>query len=152
MIFNIFKATSKVIYHEDDTITVKYPSVKGQAEVVEISADWAAVLVDLDRHEYNSNRRETRRHCSLEDFDMYGDFFIGDDDVECNVIINEATRELYAALDSLSPAQRKLVIDVYFNKVKQKDLAAQRGVRSAAISGQLRTALRHLKKFFESQP
>ena len=45
--------------------TYKYEFVTEAVEV-EISEEWAAVLYELDRREYNNNHTETRRHISLD--------------------------------------------------------------------------------------
>lgn len=33
---------------------------------IEVSEDWANLVIDLDRQEYNNNHAETRRHVSYE--------------------------------------------------------------------------------------
>lgn len=147
----IIARPSKTTSNDNGKYTVSYFFADG-IQRIEIDTKWAAVLAELDREEYNANHRETRRHCSLDGFDADGEFFLAGDDAVGGIAALESSLELTAALDSLSPDQRELVVQVYFNKAKQKDIAAKKGVSPAAVSGQLKTALRHLKKFFESHP
>ena len=44
---------------------IKY-EFANETVTIEVEDQWATVLVDLDREEYNDNHRETRRHCSLD--------------------------------------------------------------------------------------
>ena len=39
---------------------------------VDIDDEWANILIDLDRVEYNNDHAETRRHCSLDEYDADG--------------------------------------------------------------------------------
>lgn len=44
---------------------IKY-AFANETVTIEVEDQWATVLVDLDRQEYNIDQKETRRHCSLE--------------------------------------------------------------------------------------
>ena len=48
---------------------IEYKFVTGTVEV-EVPDVWGTVLVDLDRQEYNNDHKETRRHCSLEAYNL----------------------------------------------------------------------------------
>ena len=48
---------------------IKYEFANETVEV-EVSEEWGSIVVDLDRQEYNANHRETRRHCSLEAYNL----------------------------------------------------------------------------------
>ena len=39
---------------------------------VDVDDEWANILIDLDRVEYNNDHAETRRHCSLDEYDADG--------------------------------------------------------------------------------
>ena len=45
---------------------ITYKFVTGEVAEVEVSEEIGAVIVDLDRQEYNNDHKETRRHYSLE--------------------------------------------------------------------------------------
>ena len=42
-------------------------SFSNERVTIEISDEWAGVLAELDREEYNNDHAETRRHVSLDD-------------------------------------------------------------------------------------
>ena len=44
---------------------IKYEFATETVEI-EVTDDWGAIVVDLDRQDYNTDHKETRRHCSLE--------------------------------------------------------------------------------------
>ena len=48
---------------------IEYKFVTGTVEV-EVPDEWGTVLVDLDRQEYNNDHKETRRHCSLDAYNL----------------------------------------------------------------------------------
>ena len=41
-------------------------SFSNESEIIEVSDEWADILEELDRIEYNNNHAETRRHVSLD--------------------------------------------------------------------------------------
>lgn len=48
---------------------IKYEFATETVEV-EVSEEPGTAIVDLDRREYNINHKETRRHCSLDAFNL----------------------------------------------------------------------------------
>lgn len=50
-------------------------------------------------------------------------------------------------MESLSPAQRELVLKVFFEKVRVVDIARAEGVTEAAIRNRLQKIYTRLKKF-----
>ena len=42
-------------------------SFSNESVIIEVSDEWADILEELDRIEYNNNHAETRRHVSLDD-------------------------------------------------------------------------------------
>lgn len=51
------------------------------------------------------------------------------------------------AMEALSPAQRELVLKVYFEKVRITDIARAEGVTEAAIRNRLKKIYARLRKF-----
>ena len=45
---------------------ITYKFVTGEVTEVEVSEEIGAVIIDLDRQEYNNDHKETRRHYSLD--------------------------------------------------------------------------------------
>ena len=125
---------------------IKYAFATETIEV-EISEKDANIIVDLDRQEYNANHKETRRHCSLDAFNLDDALFPSDDNVEAEVAAKDEKRRLYAAIAKLSPRQQYLIRQVYFEGRKYTDIAREEGVDRSAISHATDRALKRLKKF-----
>lgn len=125
---------------------IKYAFATETIEV-EISEKDANIIVDLDRQEYNVNHKETRRHCSLDAFNLDDALFPSDDNVEAEVAVKDENRRLHAAIAKLSPRQRYLIRQVYFEGRKYTDIAREEGVDRTAISHATDRALKRLKKF-----
>ena len=125
---------------------IKYAFATETIEV-EISEKDANIIVDLDRQEYNVNHKETRRHCSLDAFNLDDALFPSDDNVEAEVAVKDENRRLHAAIAKLSPRQQYLIRQVYFEGRKYTDIGREEGVDRTAISHATDRALKRLKKF-----
>lgn len=128
---------------------IKYQFADGTTTEVEVSEEIGAVILDLDRQEYNVNHRETRRHCSLEAFDLDGNLLPSKDDVETDFIESEENGRLHDAISQLNPRQQKLINAIYFEGRKVTDLAQEEGVHWTAITHAVERALRKLEKILK---
>lgn len=117
---------------------------------IEVSEEWAAVLAELDRQEYNSNQRETRRHCSLDAFNSGNDYLPSEDDVEGDVLEHLDHERLTDAIATLLPQQQELVRRVYFNREKIVSIAVSENVSEAAIRDRLKKIHVRLKNFLKN--
>ena len=124
---------------------IKYEFATETVEV-EVSEKDANIIVDLDRQEYNINHKETRRHCSLDAFNLDDTLFPSDDDVETEVATKDEYRRLYAAIAQLSPRQQYLIQQVFIEVRKYTDIAREEGVDRTAISHATDRAIKNLKK------
>lgn len=86
---------------------------------------------ECNRPTYNVQHKETRRHVSLEALDPMGDTLIGMEDVELD---EDEYAELYKAMQSLAPQQRELLRKVFWEMVKEADIARADGVHRSAVS------------------
>ena len=125
---------------------IEYKFVTGTVEV-EVPDDWGTVLVDLDRQEYNNDHKETRRHCSLEAYNLDDALLPSDEDVVRDIIKAEEAGRLCEALSHLDADQRELVEALYFEGVKAAEFAKQKGVSPSAITQRKATVLKKLKRF-----
>ena len=114
---------------------IKYEFVDGDVEL-EVSDEWASVLAELDRLERNNDKKEKRRHYSVEDKGISA-LFEGLGDAE----------RLNEALTHLSSKQQALIRAIYFEGVTVNEYAKKEGVDHSAISHRLRTIYKKLKKF-----
>ena len=125
---------------------IEYKFVTGTVEV-EVPDEWGTVLVDLDRQEYNIDHKETRRHCSLEAYNLDDGLLPSDEDVVRDIIKAEEDGRLREALSCLDADQRELVEALYFKRVKAADFAEQKGVSPSAITQRKATTLKKLRRF-----
>ena len=125
---------------------IEYKFVTGTVEV-EVPEDWGTLLVDLDRQEYNINHKETRRHCSLEAYNMDDALLPSEEDVVRDILAAEEQRHLYEAIDRLEPRQQKLIRQVYFEGRTFTSIAQEEGVDRTAVSKATKRAIQKLKKY-----
>lgn len=143
---------------------IKYTSATGKIHEIEISNEWGEIILELDRKEYNMNRRETRRHTAIDAYEFTDDPAsanprLSRDAFEYRNDICAESAEIAADLEGkytrrhiretvakLKPAQRDLITSIYFKGVSVNDYAKREGVTHSAISHRLQTAYKHLKK------
>lgn len=117
-----------------------------EAVEIEVEEKWATIVLDLDREEYNGNHRETRRHCSLDALNLDDALLPSDVDVFEAVADTEGKRNLYQAINKLSPQQRKLIWRIYFQGEHPADIARELGVSKTAIHNRLQRIFCQLQK------
>lgn len=127
---------------------IKYEFVDGDVEL-EVSDEWASVLAELDRQEYNNNQRETRRHTSLDNGYDDGEWLAVENTLLADLIKNEDYSLLMSAIKHLQPQQQELLHRVYWNKEKMSDIAAEQGVSKMAITNRMKKIYKNLKKILE---
>ena len=101
---------------------------------------------DYNKLTFNSHQRETRRHVSMDALDPEGQHISDGSDVLAELIKREGYEELYAAIRKLQPQQQELVRQIFWEGVKQKDIAARDGVSERAITGRMKKIYAALKK------
>ena len=125
---------------------IEYKFVTGTVEV-EVPEDWGTLLVDLDRQEYNINHKETRRHCSLEAYNLDDGLLPSSEDVVRDIFAAEEQRHLHEAIGRLEPRQQKLIRQIYFEGRTFTSIAQEEGVDRTAVSKATKRAVRKLKNF-----
>ena len=126
---------------------ITYEFVTGEVSEAEVDERLGGMLLDLDRQQYNNDKKETRRHVSLAGMDYEGELFVSAEDTEGEAVRREDMAWLYSAMEILSPAQRELLEKVYFEERKITDIAREEGVSEAAIRNRLKKIYFRLKKF-----
>ena len=119
---------------------------------IEVDEEWATILIDLDRKEYNNNRKERRRHFSLDGY-MYEteDFAIDDAGLAELLGRNYNEDKLHAALEKLSSQQRDLVHKIYFKGYSVNECAEMFNVDHSAISHRISRIKKRLKKLLSDR-
>ena len=127
---------------------IKYEFATESVEI-EVSDEWATILVDLDRQEYNNDQNETRRHCSLEAYGINHEELASDEDTLADLIREESADSVRAAMRKLKDSHRELLQAMFFDGVSNEEYAHRCGVAPAAISQRKKTALKKLKNFLK---
>lgn len=128
---------------------IRYEFVTGKVLKIEVEDALGEVLLDLDRQEKNNDRRETRRHTSLDGMDFEGEWLLAAEDTEEAALYRDDMGRLAQALGGLSPEQRELVLKVYFKKMRIVDIAREEGVGESAIRDRIRRIHKKMKKYLE---
>ncbi len=118
--------------------------------IIEVTDEFAAQYAEMERKDKLIERKETRRHQSL-DKSLENGWDVADprSDVQAQVERNEAISRLHNAIAALSPKQRELLRLAYFENMPQTEIAARKGVRKTAINNRLTRILARLKKLLD---
>ena len=93
---------------------------------------------------FNRNRAETRRHLQMStiDHELPGEL----SDVPSE-LMGEDYSELYHAIQKLRPQQQELLRRVFWEGMRQVDIARQEGVAENTVSDRMRRIYQRLKKY-----
>ena len=113
---------------------------------VEINEHWLGLLAALDRDEFNSERKHSRRHpISLESCRFKGDWFEDRRDPVSEV---ETALDIELALVTLTDLQRNCFVETRMNCRPQQEVAAMLGKSRPTIRKAAEGAAGKLKIFF----
>jgi DNA-directed RNA polymerase specialized sigma24 family protein len=113
---------------------------------IEVDDKWGAVVLDLDRQEHNTNQTETRRHCSLEAYNLDDALLPSDVDVEATILLKEAIQHTRSPLND---RQKRLIQAVFFEGLSYVEIARREGRDPSSIREATERALMKLKKYFQ---
>ena len=116
---------------------------------VEIDEKWASVLMEMDLEYEPIERKETRRQVPLDTSFGWSDWLIDDDDPEESIIeMIESRAGLDLAMSVLNEKQQALIRGLFLEGLTHKEYAEINGIRQAAVSQQLVTIRKKIKKYF----
>jgi RNA polymerase sigma-70 factor (ECF subfamily) len=121
-----------------------YATATGNNEI-EIDETWNNLLIDMDRQIYNIDQRETRRHLSLNAYNLDDALLPSDTDVQIEYETTEQIENTYSVITKLPQTQRELLCAVAAG-ISPVDYARKKGVSKAAISQQLKRARKNLRE------
>jgi RNA polymerase sigma factor (sigma-70 family) len=126
---------------------IKYESVTGEVIEIEVSEYFGELSVAIDKDIYNSDRRETRRHASLNALEEAG-IQLADSTAEVAAAVEglEQNERLNSAINQLLPRQKELIRKVYFDEVSLVEIAKKENVTEAAIRNRLKKIYKKLEK------
>lgn len=94
---------------------------------------------EVNKPTFNRNRAETRRHIQMSALE-------GDETLsEVPDMLGEDYAELHCAIALLRPKQRELLYRIFWDEIKQSEIAREDGVLKSAISERLRRIYQHIR-------
>ena len=127
---------------------IQYKFNDGSIKQVNVTDELYALHLELLQEEKRNHWKETRRHISLDYLMEQGaEFADGDGDPLSALIEKTDDEKLKNALISLSDKQRSLIEKVFYNELSLREIARQTGVSHQALSQQLATIYKKLKKY-----
>lgn len=129
-------------------LKIKYKFADGTTSEIEVSDELYALHLQLLQEEKRNHWRETRRHTSLNFLMEQGvDFIDTAADLLTAVELREDDERIHKAMGALSDKQRVLLDKVFNENMSLREIARQTGVSHQALSKQLATIYKKLKKF-----
>ena len=135
---------------------IKY-EFTNETKEIEVDENTGSIIKDLDRQEYNNNKKETRRHYSLDNaIAKFGNEPPEEhSDLLEKLLLQEETElhkqkllKLKKAISTLNTEQRHLVRSVFFYGRTLTDIANEKGLSVVAIHKRLKKILEILRKKF----
>ena len=126
----------------------EYKTATGSVQIEE-DEKWIAILEELDKEEASNNRKETRRHSTLDnDVDDAEWLAYEDEGLKQLLFENEGDTRVQKTLKQMKSAQREILIAIYSEGIKQEEYAAKLGITQGAVSQRLATAEKNFIKIF----
>ena len=129
--------------------TIQYKFNDGSTKEISVTDELYALHLELLQEEKRNHWRETRRHISLEYLMEQGvDIADHDSGDPLSALIEKTDDErIKNALSYLTDKQRALIEKVFYNDLSLREIARQTGISHQALSQQLATIYKKLKKF-----
>lgn len=129
---------------------IKYEFADGTTSEIEISEEIYALHLELVQQEKRNHWKETRRHISLNYLSDKGidiESNAADPLDDCEQRENE--ERIHNAIKHLSDKQRELAQKVFYDGMTLTAIAKEKGVSQPAITQQLATVIKKLKKLLQ---
>lgn len=128
--------------------TIQYKFNDGTTKEISVTDELYALHSELLQAEKRNHWKETRRHTSLDYLMEQGaDFADGNDDPLSALMKKTDDERIKTALSSLTDKQRALIEKVFYQDMSLREIERQTGVSHQALSQQLATIYKKLKKF-----
>ncbi|GAA0765206.1 hypothetical protein GCM10008908_01400 [Clostridium subterminale] len=130
---------------------IKYEFITGEVQKVDIPDELINVVMDMERQVHNNNRKERRRHNSLEEMEEHG-FQFKSNDMEVTEVIEEIliNESLNKVLGKLSFDERKLIYLVFFQRKTIVSVAKERGVSEGNIRRILKLIYKEIRMILKN--
>ena len=98
-------------------MVIKYEFLTGEKIEIEVSNRLGETILQIDNEIKSSNRRETRRHQSLNELNDKADLIVDEGiNIEENFSQKLEMDKLYAAISKLKPSEQELIHKLYLDK------------------------------------
>ena len=129
--------------------TIRYIFSDGTTSEIEVTDEFYTLYAELVQQEKRNHWKETRRHISLEYLNENGiDFASPAADLLSVLIQQEDEKQIHKAMAALSDKQKRLVQAVFYEGKSLREIARQVGISHQALSKQLATIYKKIKKIF----
>lgn len=128
--------------------TITYKFADGTTSKVEVSDEIYALCEEMEIEEKSSERRETRRHVSMESLvEMNLEPTVTDEYFKNEVFKNMESEGLQQAISQLLPSQITLLKRVFYEGESVTEIAKNDGIAVCSVSNRLARIYKKLKKF-----
>ena len=129
-----------------ELVNIKYRFADGHIEELEVEQEIAETLKELDRQEYNNTQKETRRHITFDVTDEWSWLAVEDQRLAQVMGVVPDEVRLHSAIFTLSTRKQALIRELFIHRKTQAEIAHQLGISQQAVSDQLSTIIKKLKK------
>ena len=130
---------------------INYKFVDGTTKTIEVEDKFYEEYEKLERETKRLDRKETRRHISINVFEEKGVEFEDESvDLENTLISEDNKNQVLEAIKKLSPKQQKLILDVFYKGKTLSEIAKFNKVSKSAITQRMQLILRKLKKILKN--
>ena len=129
---------------------VTYTFANGDKSIIEVDGEVETLIIQCEKDERNSYQKLHRRSRSLSAYKDDDEIFADDTDVADDVAPQEKYDILKKAIEQLPEKYKELIDFLYIQEMTIDELSKAGGRSKSAISHQKKTALKHLKKIFET--
>ena len=128
--------------------TITYKFADGTTSKVEVSDEIYAICEEMEIEEKSSDRRETRRHVSMESLvEMNLEPTVTDEYFKDEVFKNMESERLQQAISQLLPSQIALLKRLFYEGESLTEIAKNDGIAVCSVSNRLARIYKKLKKF-----
>ena len=133
--------------------TIRYQLADGHFDVIEVTEEFAAEYAAMEHRDKLIERKETRRHQSLDKSLEHGwDIPDPSADVALQAERNEEKARLSSALQRLTDKQRAVLLLYIEDGLSFREIAANLGVNKDTVREHYFAAIKNLKKFLKNTP
>ena len=133
--------------------TIRYQLADGHFDVIEVTEEFAAEYAAMEHRDKLIERKETRRHQSLDKSLEHGwDIPDMSADVALQAERNEEKARLSSALKKLTDKQRAVLLLYIKEGLSFREIAAKLGVNKDTVREHYLAAIKNLKKFLQNTP